>query len=58
MDPAPHVRMPNRVNNLEEVIFTNVGVKAILFIVHHFTSDLTCMWHMFLFEQLPFFSLH
>jgi hypothetical protein len=55
MDPTPHVGMPYRVNNLEEVILTNVGINAILFIVHHFTSDPSHMWHRFLFKQLSFF---
>jgi len=25
MDPTPHAKMPNRVNNLEKVTLTNVG---------------------------------
>jgi len=28
MDPTPRVGMPNRMNNLEEVTFTNVGIDV------------------------------
>jgi hypothetical protein len=28
MDPTPHVGMLNKVNNLEEVTFTNVGIDV------------------------------
>jgi hypothetical protein len=29
------------------------ALASILFIVHHFISDPTCMWHGSLFQQLP-----
>jgi hypothetical protein len=54
VDATPHVGMPNRVNNLEETTFTNVGLVLILFLVHHFESDPICMWHGPLFKQFPF----
>jgi len=28
MDPTPRVGMPNIINNLEEVTFTNVGIDV------------------------------
>ncbi len=54
MDATPHVKMPNRVSNLEKATFTNMGLVSILFVVHHFESDPACMWHGPLFKQLSF----
>jgi len=53
MDPTPHVGMFNRVNNLEEVIVTNVGFNVNFICRLSFQSDPTCMWHGSLFKQLP-----
>jgi hypothetical protein len=53
MDPTPHVGMFNRVNNLEEMIATNVGIDVIFICRLSFQSDRTCMWHGSLFKQLP-----
>jgi hypothetical protein len=53
MDLTPHVGMFNRVKNLEEAIFTNVGISVSFIRNLSFQSDPTHMWHKFLFKQLP-----
>jgi hypothetical protein len=53
MDPTPHAKMPNRLNNLENTTFTNVGFDVSFIIMHHSTSDPTHVRHIHM-EQLPF----
>jgi hypothetical protein len=43
MDPTSHVGMLNRVNNLKEVIFTNVGIGVNFIRNLSFQSDPTRM---------------
>jgi hypothetical protein len=53
MGPTPHVGMLNTMNNLEETIFTNVGIDVDFICSLSFQNDPICMWHGSLFEQLP-----
>jgi len=47
MDPTPHVGMFNRVKNLEEAIFTNVGIRVSFISNLSFQSDPTHVAQVF-----------
>ncbi len=53
MDRTPHVGMLNKMKNLEEWIFTDVGIGVNFICSLSFQNDPSHMWHGSLFQQLP-----